>query len=507
MTSGTSAETNKPLKLVILGGGTAGWMAANLFVKKWQIEQVEVTLIESPDIGIIGVGEGSTPSLKRFFEMVDISEHEWMPICNATYKVNIKFNGWSPASGIESYSHPFTTQVDLHTSHAFYQNCHTRRYGMDTHVQPDDFYLNSVLAKQGKAPISSDNFPFTIEYGYHFDSGLLGKFLGEKAVERGVIHRQEKVVSISRDDSGNIATLMTEKGEEIGGDFFIDSTGFSAMLMQKTLGVRFNSYKENLFNDSAVVMPTPINDVIPVETESTALSAGWCWKIPLTNRFGNGYVYSADHLDKDKAETEFRQHLGTFNSEQDCHHLSMKVGQLETHWSHNCIGIGLSQGFIEPLEATALHLVQISIEMFIAKFEQGGFSNQYQKEYNSAMSHRFERVRDYIVAHYKLNTRDDTDYWRANRNNKHISNSLAHVLDVWYKRGDLRAEIERQNLSSHFDTASWHCLLAGYGAFPELADKQPSQGDLYYDKKIQRFLDGCSLNFKSHRDKLINQSN
>ncbi len=494
--------TNSPFTIVILGGGTAGWMAANLFAHRWQDKDVAIKLVESPDVGIIGVGEGSTPTLKRFFEMLAIDESEWMPRCHATYKVNIKFNGWSPQSGINSYSHPFPTQVDSFNTRSFLVNTLTRRMGLETTINPEKFLLNGLLAEQGKGPQASENFPFKIEYGYHFDSQLLGEFIAERAQHRGVNYQQAHIKSVIRADNGDIQSLLTEQGENISGDFFVDCTGFASVLMQKTLDVPFKSYKDNLFNDSAVVMPTAMTETIPVETESTALSAGWCWKIPLTNRFGNGYVYSSDFINSEQAELEFRQHLNVLDDQQACRHLKMKVGSLSEHWSHNCIALGLSQGFIEPLEATALHLVQISTEIFMQKFEQGQFSNQYQPEYNQLVGERFERVRDYIVAHYKLNTRTDSDYWRANRDNDHLSESLIQLLNVWFKREDLTAEIERQNISTHFDTVSWHCLLSGYGAYPPLHPNQPGKGDLYVEKNVQSFLNGCSLNFQSHAQNL-----
>lgn len=498
---------SKPMNIVILGGGTAGWMAASLFANQWLGKEnndkaVNITLVESPDVAIVGVGEGSTPTLKRFFQILDVPESAWMERCNATYKINIRFDGWSPKSGIASYSHPFTSQVDTFTSRAFIVNSRTRRLGLDTHTQPDDFILNGVLAKQGKGPITPDNFPFQMEYGYHFDSNLLGGFLTELATSKGVKHLKEHIVGVDRHENGDIASIKTKNGESISGDFFVDCTGFSALLMQKTLGIKFQSYKDNLFNDSALVMPTPISEAIPVETVSTALSAGWCWKIPLRNRFGNGYVYSSGFISDDAAETEFRAHLNCLDSEQEVRHLKMNVGRLESQWSQNCIGLGLSQGFIEPLEATALHLVQICIEMFMERFEAGGFSNQNRDDYNNKVALRFDRVRDYIVAHYKLNTRDDSDYWRANRDNEKLSESLIQLLAVWYKREDLNQEIERQQLSTHFDSMSWHCLLSGYGAFPPLEKNQPGKGDLYQEKSIQQFLNGCALNFSSHQKNL-----
>ena len=489
-------------RIVILGGGTAGWMAANLFVKKWSAQEVDVSLVESPDIGIIGVGEGSTPFLERFFKLIEIEDSEWMPRCNATYKLSIRFSGWSPATGIDDYSHPFLSQVDHFTERAFVTNCRTRRLGLDVNTHPDDFFINSVLVRDGKGPHAPESFPFIIGYGYHFDAGLLGEYLGEVAVSRGVTHLQKKIVDVEQHESGDIRALVDESGERIEADIFVDCTGFASLLMQKTLGVKFESFKSNLFNDSAVVMPTPGEESPRPETVSHAMSNGWCWKIPLTNRYGNGYVYSADFISADDAETELRTRLGTLDSDEPARHLKMNVGQLEKHWEKNCLALGLSQGFIEPLEATALLLVQQAIEMFIARYEKGGFTAEFRDDYNERVHERFERVRDYIVAHYKLNTREDTEYWKANRDNMALSSSLREILDVWYRREDLTKEIERQNLESHFTHLSWHCLLAGYGAFPPPADNQPGKGDLYKEQNVADFLSRCALNFSPHGDNL-----
>lgn len=493
---------NKVIRIVIAGGGTAGWMAANYFAHKWPKEKVEVTLVESPDIGIIGVGEGSTPTLKRFFSEIAVSESDWMPKCNATYKVSIQFNDWSPASGIKSYRHPFISQTDTFTQRAFEVNCRTRRLGLETHVLGEDFLLNGALAKHNKAPITPENFPFRMEYGYHFDSALLGEYLRDVAVSRGVNHVSTNISDVVLHPNGDIRSLATDSCGNIEGDFFIDCTGFSSKLLQGALGVEFNSYKDNLFNDAAVVLPTAAQQVISVETQSTALSNGWCWTIPLQNRTGNGYVYSRSHLSSDDAETELRQFLGLSDADVSARHLSMKVGQVSQHWHKNCLALGLSQGFIEPLEATALHLVQICIEQFSALFEKGRFSNQEQANYNAFAKERFNRVRDYIVAHYKLNTRDDSDYWRDNRNNTKLSSSLMGVLNSWFSREDVAAEIEKQKIGMHWDSLSWHCLLAGYGAFPRLAPNQPGQGDLYIEQNVSQFINGCALNFPSHEEAL-----
>ena len=494
----TSADKQQ---FVIVGGGTAGWMAACLLAHHWQ-DKVDVTLVESPDIGIIGVGEGSTPTLKRFFSDLGIAESEWMPRCHATYKTNIRFVDWSPESGIDSYSHPFISQLDTFSERAFYLNGLTRRLGLDVETSPEKLLFNGWLANYQLAPVTPPHFPFNIEYGYHFDSGLLGQFLAEHAVQKlGVTHIQANVKAVMTESNGNIGHISCKDHDDIYGDFFIDCTGFKSMLLQDTLGVPFHSFSDNLFNDSAVVFPTEVMSDLPVETRATALSAGWTWQIPLTHRTGNGYVYSSQYITSEDAENELRRHLG-LDEDAQARHVTMRVGQVEQHWAHNCIGLGLSQGFIEPLEATALHLVQTSVEIFMDEYAKGNFTAQQRDSYNATITERFERVRDYIVAHYKLNTRNDSEYWRDNRNNNNLSEPLLKLLDVWFRKGDLTQEIHRQNLASHFGATSWHCLLAGYGTFPPLSSKQPGTGCQYAERELESFFAGCMLNFQTQKEAL-----
>ena len=488
--------STKPLHVVIAGGGTAGWMTANLLAKHWLNQPVTITLVESPDIGIIGVGEGSTPTLKRFFSDMGIAEQDWMSECNATYKVSIRFEGWSPVANIPAYSHPFISQLDTFSERSFYVNCFHRRLGQDVITRPDEFLFNGWLAKHQRSPVTPPNFPFRIEYGYHFDSGLVGEFLKRHAQGLSVVHKALNITDVECHPNGDIAALHSKEGERVEGDFFIDCTGFQSLLLQKTLGVNFKSFKDNLFNDSAVVCPTPAQSELPVETRATALSAGWAWQIPLTNRTGNGYVYSSDFISDEQAASELCRHLGVDEDSAALRKLTMKVGQVERHWANNCLAVGLSQGFIEPLEATALHLVQTSVEIFLDHVDEDGFSETQRSAYNQLISERFERVRDYIVAHYRLNTRSDSEYWLANQNNENLSDSLLHLLNVWYRRGDLGQEIQRQQLDSHFGNTSWHCLLAGYGAFPPL-EKGATATDLYKQNELAAFFEGCLLNFKA----------
>jgi hypothetical protein len=502
------AAAPPPFHIAILGGGTAGWMAACLIGHHWPRERVAVTVVESPDIGIIGVGEGSTPQLAAFMAKLGIADADWMPRCNATYKAGIRFHGWSEAPGFASYFHPFATELDSHTMPSFHHHTRLRRGDMDVWAHPDRFSLSARLAERGLAPLPTDNFPFAVGYGYHFDATLVGQMLREIAVERlGVVHRPAMVRDIERSTAGNIAALILDDASTLPADFFLDGSGFRAMLIEEALGERFISFGDNLFNDRAVAMPTPRADgPLRAQTSATTLSNGWAWHIPLTNRTGNGYVYSSAHLSPDQAEAELRTHLGSNAGE--ARHLQMKVGRMANSWVHNCLAIGLSQGFIEPLEATALHIVQATIEGFIAAFDAGDFTPQHRDAFNADINARYDGIRDYIVCHYRVNRRTDTDYWRANAANQHLSDSLKAIITCWFTGGDLAREIEEQKIGRYYAPLSWHCLLAGYGTYPDTARLKPPPPHIPVADmaRIDDFIDRCARNFGDHATALLQHS-
>ena len=487
-------------RFVVLGGGTAGWMAACLIAKHWP--QHKVTVVESPDIGIIGVGEGSTPQLRAFFDTLGISESEWMPKCNATYKAGISFHGWSERPGFESYFHPFHTQLDTFTEPQFAFHTRARRTGRDVWAHPDRFFLTAKLAANRLAPVTSEGFPFEIGYGYHFDAVLVGQFLRDHAtVKLRVLHLPCTISDVELDQDGNVEALKTDDGERIEGDFFLDCSGFRGILIQKALAEPFRPFADNLFNDRAVAMPTPNDDGdIRSETRATALSAGWAWKIPLTNRTGNGYVYSSRYIESDAAETELRAHLGMLDADVPVRHLQMNVGRVERSWVKNCLAVGLSQGFIEPLEATALHIVQATVEGFIDAYEKGGMTSAHTDVFNEAIGLRYDGIRDYIVAHYRMNRRSDSDYWRDNAANQNLSDNLKAVMTAWFTGADLAEEIAQLDIGRYYSSLSWHCLLAGYGTFPADDKMKPAEADLAITDmaKIDDFIGRCAGNFKSH---------
>lgn len=491
-----------PKSIIILGGGTAGWMSAVSLAHAWQTYDVDITLMESATIGIIGVGEGSTPKMRRYFEGLGIPEKEWMPACNATYKCGIRFPGWATRKGYRSYYHPFFSLSDEESVRAFFTNATIRSRNIDVHAHPDAFFISQFLAKTNRAPLPAKSSGYQADYAYHFDAGLIGEFLKSKATELGVKHMVDTVSSVSQNDHGEISHLITESHGEVSADFFIDCTGFAGVLIGKTLGVPFNSYSDVLFNDSAVAMPTPLPDdnSLPSETKSKAMKFGWAWKIPLTNRFGNGYVYSSNHVDKDSAEHELRVQLGIQDDESiEARHLKMRVGRVETAWHKNVLAVGLSQGFIEPLEATALMVVQETLENFIQHFTEGRFTAKLQSEFNEKINAISDGIKDYVYLHYKLNTRDDTDYWIENRENNNTSSSVRQILEVWDGGGELLEELKRQGGQLTYSPTSWYCILSGMGRFPR-KPKKPKRNVPFHDPaEVTAYCKSMLRHFPDHR--------
>lgn len=487
---------SKICDIVILGGGTAAWMTANILAHSFK--DLTIKLVESPDIATVGVGEGSTPALKAFFDLLDIDESKWMFASDATYKNGIEFENWSIKQGYEQYFHPFPSTIDNHTLPIFMYNARVRCSGTDIDVNPSDYFLAAKLADENRIPIGDENFPFDINYAYHFDSGKLGKFLKSIALEKGVLHQLNNIVEVKTSMSGEIAALVTDAGEIISGKFFIDCSGFKSELLRKTLNVPFVSYKDLLFNDSAVLMQTPAeSNTIESKTTSTALSCGWKWRIPLKSRHGHGYVYSSSHITDAAAEKELRASVGQAFDGVPTKLLKFELGRVEKHWHKNCLAVGLSQGFIEPLEATALMLIQQTVGKFVDLWKKGNLTDQYQNEFNRQINAEFDGIRDYIVLHYKLNSRDDSQYWRDNRSGfDGIPERLKVLVNVWQKGGDFTKAIKELKLDAHYPVASWYVLFAGYGFFPNKLHALNTQTVKFPPTKISTFIARCVPNYQ-----------
>ncbi|RPF72265.1 tryptophan halogenase family protein [Aurantiacibacter spongiae] len=486
----------RPPHVVVLGGGSAGWITACLLHRAWHERGGRVTVVESPDIGIVGVGEGSTPQLKAMFDHLGIAEAEWMAACDATFKLGIRFTGWSERPGFQTYFHPFPGPVDLHTEPAFARNCALARRGFAISALPDDYFLAARLAMEGKGPRASDTFPFAPSYGYHFDAYRLGAFLRDWGVRRGVDHLSRTVDDVEMAADGSVAALLCEDGIRIDGDIFVDCSGFRAMIAQGALGARYISFSDNLFNDRAVVMQTMANRDCHPQTDSVAMRAGWRWRIPLTTRAGNGYVYSSRHISDEDAEAELRSAIDA-GADVDARIVRMKVGRLEESWQQNCLATGLAQGFIEPLEATALHIVIATALDFARSYEEGGFGPRNRDAFNARTAMRYDGIRDYIVAHYRMNQRSDTAYWRENAANAALSDNLKTMMTAWFTHRDI-ASVNRETYAEPpYPAMSWLALFAGYGTFPprEKAQGLPPPGSAADPQAITDMLTACTRNF------------
>lgn len=488
-----------PRSVLILGGGTAGWISANLLHQRWSEQGTQVSLIESKDIGIVGVGEGSTPQLKAFFDDLGVSEAEWMPRCNATYKAGIEFTGWSDKPGFERYFHPFPTDVDGFTQRQFFHATRARRSGRDVPAHPEPFFVPTRIAREGRAPVAPPNFPFFVSYGYHFDAHLIGGFLRELGTARGIRHVEARIVSVELDAQGKVQALRADDGRSFEADFFVDASGFRSAIMEGALHEPHRSFADNLFNDRAVVAPTQHGrGPIHACTRATAKAAGWIWHIPLTNRVGNGYVYASRYIDPEHAAAELRTHL-RLAADAEVRHLQMRCGRIERSWVGNCLAVGLAQGFLEPLEATALHIVLATVGSFLDAWD-----GDQQDAFNAVIARRYEGIRDYLVCHYRTAQRRDSDYWRDATSTDALSDSLKALMTAWFTGADLEQEVMRQDISRYYSPASWHCMLAGYGNFPDAARLSRPGADIQAIDMavIERFVSGCAMNFPRHEDAL-----
>lgn len=496
-----------PKEILICGGGTAGWMTANLMQHHWPTSNIR--LVESPNVGIIGVGEGSTPYLKQFFNTLGIAESEWMPECNATYKVGIRFPNWSTRADYDSYFHPFFSELDIKPGEPFFYNAKLQKQGVDAGAHPDHYFVTAEMARQCSAPVSHKYKELDIDYGYHFDSGLLGEFLKRRAISRGLIHLQDDIESVETNANSDTVggdQILAVNCQSLGAltaDLYVDCTGFNSLLMQKALHEPFHDYRENLFNNAAVAIATPIDDSkpIPVETESTALSCGWAWRIPLANRFGNGYVYSTEYLSPEEAESELKAHLGLApDAEVEARHLTMKVGQIKRHLRGNCLAVGLSQGFIEPLEATALMLVQYTIEQFIAAQNKQSSEQAYNAKINNMMA----GIRDYIVCHYYTNSRTDSQYWRDCRDKLVLTPNLQKLLAAWSDNSEFEQVLIELEPELVYLRPSWYVMLMGVGYFPKtLENKAPADRPVFNYQQAKAYCEKLVGDFFPSQDEYL----
>ena len=401
------------MKICILGGGSSGWMTAAAFTKRFP--QYTIQLIEDPDTKPLSVGESTLGHFNRFLECLDLKDRDWMKECNATYKVSIQFSNWKNGDSTDVFQYPFG-EVD-------YSNGDFLTWYYLHHTYPDLFpdqtyceFYNPISYLASTNTIVNDNtyvrnFNKDWNAAYHFDATLFGGWLRDNICQT-VQHTKAKIINALYDDECNIKSLVDAEGVNHKADYFIDCTGFGSVLLEQKMGQEFIKFP-NLPNDSAVVSHIPYKDKnkeMKNQTDGYALDNGWCWTIPLWNSIGKGYVYSSDFCLPGIAEAEFRKHTGA----RDVEHIKFKHGKRRLGWVQNVIGIGLSYGFLEPLESTGLFTTHENILRLIDTFERrDGHITQIDVDgYNHAVSYELEAMKEFVEMHYYLSPRIDTPYWR-----------------------------------------------------------------------------------------------
>jgi tryptophan halogenase len=460
----SDAQQQSLKNIVILGGGSAGWMTAAALSSLLSPQSISVTLIESEAIGTVGVGEATIPDIINFNALLGINEAEFLKATNGTFKLGIEFINWGNKG--ESYFHPFGTHgVDMQGIDFHQYWLYSKYSGDETPIQ--DYSICSLAAAKNKfaKPDTNPRSPLShLRYAYHIDATEYARYLRGYAENRGVKRIEGKVMTVTQDDeSGDIQSLTLESGKEIKGDFFFDCTGFRSLLSGKTLGTSFTDWSHWLPCDTAQTVASESGTELLPYTKSTAQSAGWQWRIPTQKRTGNGHIYSSQYMDDDQAIETLLDGLDTPVSGTP-RKIRFRTGCLEEFWRNNCIAIGLSAGFLEPLESTSLYLIQMGISRFISLFPTSPASDVIKKEYNIQMMKEFAQVRDFIILHYKATKRDDSPFWNYCRN-MDIPDSLQRKMDLFQEAGRVfRYEDEL------FAKPSWVAVCLGQNLIPKAYD-------------------------------------
>ncbi len=427
--------------VVIVGGGTAGWLAASHLAKNLRPNSpdgVKVTLIESPNIPSIGVGEGTVPMMRKTLKDLGISETEFFQSCDATFKQGIKFVDWldNPTNGNTGYYHhlfdyPEITQFDV-TPYWLKGLAGDNRSFADC-VSHQGIVCDAELAPK---TITTPEYEGATSYGYHLDANKFSALLCKNAVERhGVTHLKGHVNDVHLNDIGEIAAVVTAEHGEISGDFFVDCTGFDCLLLGKALGVPFVDKSDVLFVDHALTIQIPYetpDQTIPSYTVSKAMSSGWIWDIGLLQRRGVGHVYSSKYISHEEAEQTLRDYVGPLADKYPTRLIEMTIGHREKFWHKNCAALGLAQGFVEPLEATGLLVFDATAKMLAAQFPTNKASmDVVAKQFNKRIKLSWESVIDFVKLHYYLSRRDDSQFWIDNRKDETTPDTLLERLALW----------------------------------------------------------------------------
>ena len=467
---------NRINHIVILGGGSAGWLTAGVLASEYRLKsnpEMSITLVESPDVRTIGVGEGTWPSMRDTLRSMGISEAAFITECDASFKQASKFVGWVTGATDDFYYHPFSApqgygEVDLVPAWA----------GLDGDIRfADVASFQPQLCERGRAPkqVVTPEFGAVANYAYHLDAGKFGQFMQKYCVEQlGVRHVLAHVQSVETLDNGDIAGLQTAEQGLVAGDLFIDCTGFSSLLLGRHYGVSYISTRDQLFCDTALAVQVPYaetDSAIASHTISTAQAAGWIWDIGLPTRRGVGHVYSSAHCSDEAAEQALREYVQRTSGTDgkmagDPRKIDIMPGYREKFWHRNCVAVGISAGFIEPLEASALALIEMSARMIADELPATReLMDVVSERFNDRFRYRWSRIVDFLKLHYVLSQREDSEFWIDNRRPETIPARLQELLELWRYRSPSRRDFHE--IEEIFPAASYQYVLYGMGFHPQ----------------------------------------
>lgn len=446
---------NRIKSIVIVGGGSAGWMTAAALSKVLGTDYASITLVESDAIGIVGVGEATIPQMATYNRMLGIDEDEFMRRTKGSFKLGIEFVNWGRIG--HRYMHPFGkfgVNMEGLSFHAFWLRLQKEGLAADL----DDYSLNATAAKANKflRPFDAGNSPLSeIAYAFHFDAGLYALYLRSLAEQKGVVRREGMITQVhQRPEDGFIEAVELEDGTRIEGELFIDCTGFRGLLIEETLKTGYEDWSEWLPCNRAMVVPCASVEAMTPYTRSTAHSAGWQWRIPLQHRTGNGHVYCSDYMSDDEATAILLDHIDG-EALADPRLVKFTTGQRKKYWNRNVVAIGLSSGFMEPLESTSIWMIQNGISRLLANFPGQEFAQVDMDRYNRILRRESEWIRDFLILHYVATERDDSPFWNYCRN-LDIPERLTEKMRIYDNNG--RTFREGEEL---FNDTSWFAVLTG----------------------------------------------
>lgn len=483
--------------LVIVGGGTAGWIAAAAMARLLG-PSVKITLIESEAIGTVGVGEATIPQIRRLNGVLGLDENEFVRETRGTFKLGIEFNNWGHIG--ESYLHTFgDAGINLASLHFHHYWLRSQAEGQTASLWDYSLHHKAAYAhKFGRLDRVGNTSMTGLAYAFHFDAGLYARYLRKHAEANGVTRVEGKVVDVDLDaETGHITHVTLENGQAVAGDLFVDCSGFRGLLIGEALGVGYQDWSKWLPCDGAVAVGCESTQPLLPYTKATAHDAGWQWRIPLQHRTGNGHVFCEQFTSEDKATETLLANLDGAPM-GDPKRLRFTTGRREKFWHKNCVSLGLASGFLEPLESTSIHLIQSNVSKLIELFPDKSFDVANEREYNRQVGHEYELIRDFLILHYHRTDREDSEFWRYC---KHMSvpDSLTEKMQLFSSNGLLYKDAE-----DLFRESSWVQVMVGQGLIPKsfhaMANRISSDQLTTFLGDVQKLIDRATNDLPQHQD-------